>query len=997
MKASTHLSLVLAFVLGFASSGAAQETRGSIEGVVKDTSGAVLPGATVEARSPALVGVAVATSDSAGVYRFPALAPGLYQVSATLTGFQPSKVENIRLDLGQILKVDFSMQIGGLTESVQVSAESPLIDVKQNVSAASITADLIERIPKGRDFPSLLNSAPGTQNEGRGGGVMIDGASGSENRFIVDGMDTTSLQTGVSNKEVLTDFLAEVQVKSSGYNAEFRAATGGVITAITKSGSNSFRGELGAHYEPNDWYGDVRGSLRLNPTNQNVAEYTRTPRDDEYTVEPVVSLGGPVVRDRLWFFAGYIPQITEQRRTVTFTQGGETRTFENPRRDHNLNWNTTGQITNDLRFRINGINETEQGGVTLPGKEPNGTSLSNPTLFPNPLRTDRFNDLYSGVMDWVVNPSMYVNVTAGWLKYGSESAGAEFNTGIRRTFSGSNTCTQSSCPFPEIPANLQQVNGYADAPSNSFTVKDDFTRFNISADTTFFTHWKGQHSIKAGILYERYGNNVNTGQQAPNVSITWNGTRASLDGRDVRGRYGYYEIRQSFTAGNISSENVGLYIQDSWTMNNRLTVNYGIRTESEEIPSYRPENPGFKFGWGDKLAPRLGFAYDVQGNSKWKVYGSWGMFYDIFKLELPRGSFGADRWISYYWTLDTFNWPSINCDGTPGSGCPGTYIEQVDFRHVSNEPGQVLVEPDLKPFRAQEASIGLDHELTRTMSIGARYTHKWLDRTIEDAGIQVPGVGEVFYIVNVGEGIGKQILGPQYPAQPKPVRDYDGLELRLRKRLANRWSMNSSLLFSRLYGNYSGLASSDENGRNSPNVNRLFDGLHMSFNETGKPDYGLLQTDRPVVFELQGTYELPWGTGVGVEYFAGSGTPLQSQATIQGVPVLYKGRGNLGRTPALTYTDLAVWHDFRIRGNTRLQLSVNFDNIFDQDTATSFDTTPYRDSVPTSLVTNDVFFSGFDTEALVATRPSVRKDAQFLQPNAFLGAREVRVMAKIRF
>jgi hypothetical protein len=200
-----------------------------------------------------------------------------------------------------------------------------------------------------------------------------------------------------------------------------------------------------------------------------------------------------------------------------------------------------------------------------------------------------------------------------------------------------------------------------------------------------------------------------------------------------------------------------------------------------------------------------------------------------------------------------------------------------------------------------------------------------------------------------------------------------------------------------LYGNYSGLASSDENGRNSPNVNRIFDGLHMSFNETGMPDYGRLQTDRPVVFELQGTYELPWGTGLGVEYFAGSGTPLQSQATIQGVPVLYKGRGNLGRTPALTYADLALWHDFRIRGTTRLQLSVNVDNVFDQDTATGFDTTPYRDSVPTSLVTNDVFFRGFDTEALVATRPSVRKDAQYLQPNAFLGAREVRVMAKIRF
>ena len=316
---------------------------------------------------------------------------------------------------------------------------------------------------------------------------------------------------------------------------------------------------------------------------------------------------------------------------------------------------------------------------------------------------------------------------------------------------------------------------------------------------------------------------------------------------------------------------------------------------------------------------------------------------------------------------------------------------------MSNEPGQVLVEPDLKPYKAQELTVGLDHELNSTMSVGVRYAHKWLNRTIEDAGIQVPGVGEVFYIVNVGEGIGTKILGQQYPSQPTPVRDYDGLELRLRKRLSNRWSMNTSLLFSRLYGNYSGLANSDENGRTSPNVNRIFDGLHMSFDESGQPTYGRLQTDRPVVFELQGTYELPWGTGLSTNFFAGSGTPLQDQATIQGVPVLYNGRGNLGRTPALVHTDLSIWHNVRLPGDTLVQLVLNIDNLFDQNTVTGLDTTRYRDSVPTSLITNDVFFAGFDTEALVATRPTVRPDAAYLQPNAFLGARQFRVMAKFRF
>ena len=188
-----------------------------------------------------------------------------------------------------------------------------------------------------------------------------------------------------------------------------------------------------------------------------------------------------------------------------------------------------------------------------------------------------------------------------------------------------------------------------------------------------------------------------------------------------------------------------------------------------------------------------------------------------------------------------------------------------------------------------------------------------------------------------------------------------------------------------------------EQHKNWETLNRIFDGLHMSFDESGRPTYGRLQTDRPVAFEFQGTYELPWGTGIGTNFNASSGTPLQDQATIQGVPVLYKGRGNLGRTPAFVRTDLSVWHNLRLPGSTTLQLVLNVDNLFDQDTATGFDTTRYRDSIPTSLVTNDIFFAGFDTEALAATRSTIRPDPLYLQPNAFMGAREIRVMAKFRF
>ena len=1011
MKRYACLLGVLALCLSFATGANAQDTRGSIEGVVKDASGAVLPGATVEAKSPSLVGVQSTTSDANGLYRFPALSPGIYEVSATLSGFTARKVSDIQLNLGQTLKVDFALPVAGVSESVQVTAESPLIDVKGNAAAVSIQADIIDRIPKGRDFTSVINSAPGTSaSESRGGGTMVDGASASENRFIIDGLDTTSLRQGTSSSDVPVDFLEQVQVKSSGYNAEYRAATGGVVSAVTKSGSNAFHGSAGTYYTDNKFLGDVRRTLRLNPTNNLLAEYVYTPRDKQHTYDPVFDLGGPVFRDKVWFYGGYNPRSTWQQRTATFTTtvpdgGSQTRTFVNEPNDKFLRYKVTGQISKNIRAWFSGANERSKGNIGLPALEPNGTTTANPRTYiapssscpnticsPNTQKTSNFkDDQYTGSMDWVVTQKTFANVTVSRLYYGNQDANGLLNDNIVRTFGTSNV------NYLDVPASLQAVSGTSDGPSNSYGVGDYYGRTNVNADVTRYASWKGEHSLKGGFQYERIENDVDTGARAPNVTINWNSTRTTNDAvpRLVRGTYGYYTVFQSYTKGKINANNTGIFLQDAWTMNRKLTVNAGIRTESEDIPSYSPTDPGVHFGWADKLAPRLGFAYDVKGDSAWKVYGSWGMFYDITKLEMPRGSWGADHWISYYWTLDTFNWPSINCNGTPSSGCPGTFIEQVDFRHPSNSRDNPLVDPDLMPVRTQEFTGGIDHELTRTMSFGVRYSHKWLDRTIEDVGIAVPGVGEVFYIANPGFGIAQNILGAQYPSTPKARRTYDGVEFRLRKRLANRWSTDTSFLVSRLYGNYSGLASTDENGRTSPNVDRLFDGLYMSFDQTGQPLYGRLATDRPFTFKTQTTYDLPWGTGLGVFFYAASGQPLSSQATIPNVPVFYKGRGDLGRTPTFSQTDLNIQHGFKLPGHTRAELEWNVINLFDQDTITNINNTPYRDAIPVSATSG--FFNGFDGDAVAAANTAIRKDPRFRQGSTFQAPRTMRLMAKFSF
>ena len=220
---------------------AAQEQRGSIEGVVKDSSGAVLPGVTVEARSSAGA-VLSSTTDTEGTYRFPSVAPGTYEITATLQGFTPKKQADVSVGLGQIKKVDLALGLAGVAESVQVTAESPLVDVKQSARQTNISREQIDLLPKGRDFTTLVTQAPGANQEAKLGGLSIDGASAGENRYIIDGIETTDLQQGISGKNVIADFVEEIQVKSSGYSAEFGGATGGVINVITKSGTNALHG-----------------------------------------------------------------------------------------------------------------------------------------------------------------------------------------------------------------------------------------------------------------------------------------------------------------------------------------------------------------------------------------------------------------------------------------------------------------------------------------------------------------------------------------------------------------------------------------------------------------------------------------------------------------------------------------------------------------------------------------------------------------------------------
>ena len=205
------------------------------------------------------------------------------------------------------------------------------------------------------------------------------------------------------------------------------------------------------------------------------------------------------------------------------------------------------------------------------------------------------------------------------------------------TFSGSNGV------FPG--ATNVQPNGYNSVLTNSASVRDLYQRIGVSADATIYANFAGRHAFKTGVQFERIRNDVFSAEQQPHITFNWNASRPTLDGRNVRGPYGYYSWRQFGTIGDVHVNNLGFFFQDDWSVSDRLTLNLGIRTEKEDVPSYVEGLEGIKFSFGDKFAPRAGFAYDIKGDGKWKAYGSYGMFYDIMKLELPRGAFGGDKWI----------------------------------------------------------------------------------------------------------------------------------------------------------------------------------------------------------------------------------------------------------------------------------------------------------------------------------------------------------------
>jgi hypothetical protein len=1002
---------------------AAQEQRGSIEGVVKDSSGAVLPGVTVEARSGGS-GVLSTVSNESGNFRFPSVLPGTYEVSANLAGFKPAKVGDVEVKLGSVKSVEFNLQLASVSENVTVTAESPIVDVKTSGKSTNIRAEQVNLLPHARDFTSLVTQAPGVNNETKSAGVMIDGAAAAENRYVIDGIETTNIIGGLSGQNLLADFVEEVQVKSTGYPAEFGGSTGGVINVLTKSGTNNLHGSVAALFQGSSLTGANNQTLRAVQGDATKAEYHVYPKDDVTRFEPGASVGGPVLSNRMWYFGAYQPAYTTQKRHVDKATAGRTDSntsdTKNKQEVQYLTGNVTNQVGNKVRTRFafnNSWSKTEGSLASQTGTDSLTTDYSKGTK--NPTYS------LSGQADYTVTPNFLLSGRVG--RFLQDTHDFNVNDVVRYVFATPNI------GMAGVPSQFQHDVGYANVPNNNGVDHDTQTRNFVQVDATWFARAGGQHQVKGGFQLDRRANDVVSGNLKNIVNLTW-----VTDGTGCPygfGAFGCYDVVSNavapeagfITGGNVKSNVNGIFVQDTWNLSNRLTVNLGIRTESENVPAYAsgtdvPPNP-IKFGWKDKTAPRLGFAYDLKGDGRSKLYGSWGIFYDIFKLNMPRGSFGGEKWISYYFSLDSPNFEAISGPNGCVPTCPGRFFNSVDFRRPSVKPGQDVAPPGtIKPMRTQELSFGFEHQLKPTLATSVRFVRKNLDRAIDDVGDLIGAGDEAYIIANPGEGLvdvfdistGTSLFRPQgfgpNPVlinMPKAKRLYNSVEGRLEKRLANNWLFVGSYTWSRLTGNYSGLSSSDENGRDAPNNARDYDYPVMSFDGKGRVLDGVLDTDRTHQVKMQALYLTKWGTSVGVNEFVSSGTPLTRQVPIiapDNYPVRYLGRGSEGRTPMFSQSDLFVQHALKIGGGREVQLQLNVINLLNQRTAVNKVTTMRRTgAIPlgTGFYTEAGFYAGqLDFDQLIAKAVAEGRmtlNPQFMMASAYQAPIAARVGVKFTF
>jgi hypothetical protein len=929
------LTFFTALVLLCAAVTMAQEQTGSIFGTVKNKEDAVIAGAKIVVKSPSLIRPLETSTNDKGVYVFPSLPVGLYSVNFSAEKYRDVTQKDIPLTIGSQLRINATLEVGVVGEEIiTVTGEAPLVDVKSTDTGMSITKEMFAFLPKGRNFTSIVALAPGANDERVGDGLMIDGATAVENVWVIDGVDVTDMYNGQAKQTAVFEFIEEVQVRSGGYEAEFGGSMGGVVNVVTRSGGNEFHGEGAFLLNNQSLDGPRRQTLRINPVDDVTAEYVTWPKDSYNRYEMGGALGGYVLKDRIWFFGSYLPVFDDVSRTVNFRDAHavvtSTADYDQQERVHQAAIKVSSQLTSKLRVSGSYMNDWYRRLGNLPPLDGSGNPDDN---WSEKGSTQPGYDFAAGA-DYLISDNLYASFKGGYHYDDNNQLGGPDSVRWRMM------SNMSQFDVSGIPAGYVKPNGWNSISDGNVQVCDIREKMNWSGDVTYFAELEGSHMFKGGVQYFWIANDVSSTYVKDYAMFYWGQTHYSEkpNGVSGTGQYGYYRIVTGHAGGfgtvaDVNSARYAIFVQDSWGVTPKITVNIGLRAEKEAIPSFS-DLPEYQydpvtFGFQDKIVPRFGVAYDVYGNGKLKVFGNMARYYDVMKLAMAIGSYGGFKWVDKYYTLDTLEWWTIG--GVVGKGnYPGTYLESLDNRIPSFD----TTDPELKPTGTEEYILGGDYQLADNMAVNVRFVHKKLTNAIEDVGIMEED-GENYYTANPGYGwsVSKRAAAG-FPPCVKAIRHYWATEIRLTKRFSNNWSGGANLTISKLTGNYSGLGSTDEFGRTDPNVERYFDLWFMDYDSSWTLIDGNMPTDRRYALKLYGQYSFPAGMldglTVGLYQTIQDGTPLSSMIDLNRADgYMPYNRGDLGRIDMFYQTDLYAEYNFDI-GQYKAQLNVNVINMFDQ-------------------------------------------------------------------
>ena len=838
-------------------------------GTVTDDTGARLPGVTVTASSPSLIGGPItAVSDDTGTYRFPAVLPGVYEITATLDGFRTVRRTDIRVPLGETVTADVQMQVASVEETITVVGAVSTVDVKSSGAPVNLDDKLLQNLPTGRFQPDIINTVPGVSSSSAFGGET------DSNALLMDGVDVSDPGGGTPWAFFNYNWVQEVQIVALGANAEYGEFTGLAANSIIRSGSNRFSGLFEYWTVRPDWVGSNTSSLPEDLQDEFA------PEQIESWFDTTAQIGGPILRDKLWFFSGF--QFLRENRIPAGAAIANTE--DNPRFLTKINWAPSSSV------RLEGFFEKDKFDVTGRGAgrfRPPETTIIEPS------------------------PEINWNVRLTWTA--TNRTLVEVRHGGYDGYFPLDPTPPGTTAGP--PPRYDLVTGFYSGNTPYFGRSDRRPLTTTATVTRYVDQFLGQsHEFKFGFEYQN-------AKVKDIYGFPGNKLYLDYDGEPYLA-YLYEGYNQQATINRTS-----LYVQDTWSVNNRLTINPGLRINfnrgsvptAGNVISTTP------------IAPRIGFAWDVAGDHKTVVRGHYGRYHDA--MLSATFSFMDTDGLSPFITAEVL--------------APGVFneIDRVD-PDVS-----FGIDDDISHSYVDQFLAAVEREILPDFSVTAQYIRRnfknfmaFIDTGSQYEPVSVtdpgpdgePGTSDdagtitVFNLLNPGESF-SLMTNPD-----GAFRDYNAFQLIGRKRWSKNWQMLGAYTWSRNFGNIGNTGSANA-GFGDSGRNGVFANPNSAINAEGHA-----AVDPTHELKVSGTYRVPWFGGFNVSgtYAYRSGQTwartLRSGFDVlnQGSETIFAEPRGTNRLDAINNLDLRVEKTFPL-GSSDRNVGVYFDifNLTNQGVA----------------------------------------------------------------